>query len=562
MLYITKYLKVLSLILSLLMDPISPLIPALVLGGLAFYFIYDSLTTALFFAWFSPLVASFMTAFVTMAIYHTDPVSALAAAATIGGTLQLAALGLYTYGGASIPDFMSASMIATYYSIAYGISPTTAISIAVPIAVFLIELDVLARTLNVPFIHMADRAVAAGKLWNVRWIAWLGLFPWGFSRFIPVFLGVYFGPVVAHFITTVIPEWVNHGFVAVGHVLPVVGLALLLTYLPTRKYFAFALIGYALAAYLHIPILGIFIILAGLALTYMSIRQEAAKATGGAGSTATDGGAVGEVVAGKPYTKITRKDLLWTYIKGLLHFQVAWNYERMQALDYLYNITHILDKLYPDPEARKRAYQLHLQFYNTNPNTHYIIQGMDIAVEEQRGLDEDAINSVKAGFMGPFAGIGDSLFYTTLDVLILALAASFVLSGIWWAWIAQILYGLFVLIPIRYFFLKWGYEGFTGVARFTETLKYLTELLGMVGVGVVAALIYLYVPVTIPITITTATHTTVSVQSLINTILPGLIPVLFAGFAYWLYTRRISVAKVVGIIFVIAFVLGALGILG
>ena len=158
--------------------------------------------------------------------------------------------------------------------------------------------------------------------------------------------------------------------------------------------------------------------------------------------------------------------------------------------------------------------------------------------------------------------MGDSLFYTTLDVLILAIAASMVLSGIWWAWIAQILYGAFVLIPIKYFFLKWGYEGFTGVTRFTETLRMLTEFLGMVGVGVVAALIYLYVPVTVPITITTATHTTVSVGSLINTILPGLIPVLFAAFAYWLYTKKVGVAKVVGIIFVIVFVLGALGILG
>ena len=540
---------------------INPLIPALALGGLAFYFVYDTLTMSLFGALFSPLVASFMTAFVTMALYRTDPASALAAAVIIGGTLQLAALGLYTYGGASIPDFMSASMIVTYYAIAYGIPTSTAISIAVPITVILIELDVLARTLNIQFIHMADRAVELGRLWDIKWIAWLGLFPWGFSRFIPVFLGVYFGPVVAHFITTVIPAWANHGFVTVSHVLPVVGLALLLIYLPTRKYFAFALIGYALAAYLHIPVLGIFIILAGLALTYLSLRQEVSKA----GSTAMDGDfnnseGDNEMIA-KPYTKLTHSDILWTYIKGLLHFQVSWNYERMQALDYLYNITHILDKLYPDPETRKRAYKLHLQFYNTNSKTHYIIQGMDIALEEQRGLDEDAINSIKTGFMGPLAGISD-LFYTTLDVLILAIATSMVLSGIWWAWIARVLYGAFVLIPIRYFFLKWGYEGFAGVTKFIETLRAFTEFLSMVNIGIVAALIYLYVPVTVPITITTATHTTVSVGSLINTILPGLIPVLFAVFAYWLYTKKTGVAKVVGIIFVIAFVLGALGILG
>ncbi len=380
---------------------------------------------------------------------YADPVTAYGAAAAIGGTLQLTALGLYTYGGASIPDFMSASMIATYYSVGLNIAPTTAIGIVVPIAVFLIELDVLARTINTAFIHMADRAVALGKFGSIRWISWYGLFPWGFSRFIPVFLAVYFGPSLAMFIDKVMPTWVNSGFVTVGHVLPVVGLSLLLIYLPFRKYFAFALIGYALAAYLKLPILGISIIIGGLALIYLEILRTKQPQTGN-----SEGSNVVQNVA--PYRKITRRDLLWTYIKGLFHFQVAWNYERMQALDYLYNITHILDKLYKDPDTRKKAYQKHLEFYNTNPNTHYIIQGMDIAMEENEGLNEEAITSLKSGFMGPFAGIGNSLFYTTLDVVILALAASLVLSRLWWAWPAQILYGLIVLIPIRYFFLRRG----------------------------------------------------------------------------------------------------------
>ncbi len=535
---------------------------ALALGALAFYGIYDALTVS-FTQFIQPLVAGV----VTGAIMGNIGIGMI-----VGGTLQLAALGLYTYGGASIPDFMSAAMLAVVFAVEGHISPLTAVALSLPIAVFLIQLDVLARTINTAFIHMADRAVEEGKFGRIPIISWFGLFPWGFSRFIPVFVGVYYGKTIATYIDTVIPHYINNGFITVGQVLPVVGLPLLLTFLPTRKYIPFLIIGYFFAAYLAIPVLGITLIVFALALIYFDLkgenilglfsrRKEAAPSQQAVTSAAGTG--VSGAAPGAAY--VTGKDLNWLFVKQLFHFQVSWNYERMQALDYLYNMTHVLKKIYKKPEELKEAYKTHLNFYNTNPNTHCFIQGMDVAIEDKEGPSSlPTVTGIKAGLMGPLAGVGDAVFYTTLDVIVLAVGASLVLSGIWEGMLLAVAYGLFVLVPVRYYFIKQGYNSAMGLAASTttETLNKVTEFVGAIGLAIIGALIFLYVPIHTPLAYTTVVNGVkhvVVVQSLLNTIFPGLIPVAFAGTAYYLYRRKFSILKVLLIIFVIAWVLGALG---
>lgn len=531
---------------------------------MAFYGIYDALTVQ-FTQFLQPLVAGVITG----AILGNLEVGMI-----VGGTLQLTALGLYTYGGASIPDFMSAAMLAVVFAVDGHIAPLTAVALSLPIAVFLIQLDVLARTINTAFIHMADRAVEEGKFGRITYLSWLGLFPWGFSRFIPVFVGTYYGQSIATYIDTVIPHFINNGFIAVGAVLPVVGLTLLLTYLPVRKYVPFLIIGYFFAAYLAIPLLGITLIVLGLALIYFELKGEdmlsllpgrRGRAARAKEAEAPAPGAAAGPAGGGGTAYLTKRDIRWLYIKQLFHFQVAWNYERMQALDYLYNITHILKKVYKTPDELKEAYKLHLQFYNTNPNTHCFIQGMDVALEEQQGSASlPTVTGIKAGLMGPLAGVGDAVFYTTLDVIVLAIGASLVLSGFWEGALLAIGYGLFVLVPVRWIFIREGYNSTRGMAAHTttETLSKVTEFVGTIGLAIVGALIFLYVSIHTPITYTTTvngTATTVVLQNLLNSIFPGLIPVLFAAFAYMLYVRKFSVLRVLLIVFLIAWVLGALG---
>ena len=53
--------------------------------------------------------------------------------------------------------------------------------------------------------------------------------------------------------------------------LPAVGIGVLLRYLPTKKYIAYLILGFAVAAYLGVPMLGVAII--GMALAILAYKD-------------------------------------------------------------------------------------------------------------------------------------------------------------------------------------------------------------------------------------------------------------------------------------------------
>ena len=61
-------------------------------------------------------------------------------------------------------------------------------------------------------------------------------------------------------LTDNMPEWLMTGLKTAGGVLPVVGIAILLRYLPVKQFVPYLLLGFFLAAYLNIPMMGVSII--------------------------------------------------------------------------------------------------------------------------------------------------------------------------------------------------------------------------------------------------------------------------------------------------------------
>ena len=112
--------------------------------------------------------------------------------------------------------------------------------------------------------------------------------------------------------------------------------------------------------------------------------------------------------------KLSKKDVLKAFWKWTFFSHSNYNYERLQASGILQSMSHIPAKLYPDnPEEQKKFMQRHMSFYNTEPHFGGIINGMVLAMEEERAngaeIEDDAVNSIKTGLMGPMAGIGDTL---------------------------------------------------------------------------------------------------------------------------------------------------------
>lgn len=61
----------------------------------------------------------------------------------------------------------------------------------------------------------------------------------------------------------------------------------------------------------------------------------------------------------------------------------------------------------------------HTQFFNTSNFFNTIITGIDLAIEEKEGFQaKDTISGLKAGLMGPFAAIGDSIFAALVPTIL------------------------------------------------------------------------------------------------------------------------------------------------
>ena len=81
-----------------------------------------------------------------------------------------------------------------------------------------------------------------------------------------------FGEDIVNTLVENMPEWLTGGLSVAGGLLPAVGIAILLRYLPVKKYISYLLIGFFAAAYLAVPMFGIAIL--GAAMAVISFQQN------------------------------------------------------------------------------------------------------------------------------------------------------------------------------------------------------------------------------------------------------------------------------------------------
>ncbi|MGX7348212.1 PTS mannose/fructose/sorbose/N-acetylgalactosamine transporter subunit IIC [Aerococcus vaginalis] len=172
----------------------------------------------------------------------------------IGASMQLMVLGVGTFGGASKIDANTGAIIATVFSIALGMSPEQAVgSIGVAVATILVQLDILARMANTFFQHRIDAAIENHDYKGIERNFLMGALPWALSRAVPVGLALSFGaPLVSKIVEYLNGPlaWLGEGLGLAGAVLPGVGFAILLRYLPVAKHFPYLILGFTITAML------------------------------------------------------------------------------------------------------------------------------------------------------------------------------------------------------------------------------------------------------------------------------------------------------------------------
>jgi len=192
----------------------------------------------------------------------------------MGGTLELVWMGIVNIGGATPPDTVTGGILGTAFAILSGLDTATAVAVALPIAILAQSLGIFARIINATFNHRADSYAENGDWKGIEKILWAGAAVFFIFSFVPVFLGVAFGSDFVAGIVAVVPVKILAGFKVASGLLPALGMALLMRFIYENSTAAYLFLGFALAAFLNVSLIGVSIFGAIAATLYYQLEMK------------------------------------------------------------------------------------------------------------------------------------------------------------------------------------------------------------------------------------------------------------------------------------------------
>lgn len=196
----------------------------------------------------------------------------------VGGTMQLMSLGLAGYGGASVPNYRVGTAVGAALAIATGGGLEVALVVGIPAATLGVQLDVLAKMLGTFFLHEAEKQADRGeykKCYNTIFFGNLFASRVALTNTYPVLIFLVLGAAFVESLLAVIPAWFITGLTTCGNVLPALGMAILLKYMPLKGNYQYLVLGFALSVYFGLDVLPIAIIGGIIAITvYQTLQKE------------------------------------------------------------------------------------------------------------------------------------------------------------------------------------------------------------------------------------------------------------------------------------------------
>ena len=266
---------------------------------------------------------------------------------------------------------------------------------------------------------------------------------------------------------------------------------------------------------------------------------------------------------------ITIKDVRSHWLRYYMTCEMGISYERLQAVGLCSALVPVLKKLYPNKEDLSKALQRHLVFYNTEAVFGSLINGIVIAMEEQKAngepIEDETITSLKTGLMGPLAGIGDSIDWATLKPIIFALAATLSATG------NPI--GCFVLLALPVIQIAiglnlsvYGYKAGRSSIRDILNSGRIKELIlgaSTLGLFMMGALSSTYVKLSTPVVINFGKgNEPFILQNVIDGIVPGLLPLAAVlGIYWWLNNKNQKMIMIMLIILAVSLIGAVTGLL-
>ncbi len=238
-----------------------------------------------------------------------------------------------------------------------------------------------------------------------------------------------------------------------------------------------------------------------------------------------------------------------------------------------HTMTPVIEELYETKDEKSEAYKRSLTLFNTEQQIGAIAPGILLGTEEavaNKEITPEISDAIKVALIGPTSAIGDSVWVATLIPLMLTLIMTITNLGGVFTYIGPMIYLIgypLLTSGISWTMWKIGYKtGVEGIHKFMASGKMdqITSAITLLGLIVIGALAASYVSVHIPISIIPPGGETaaVDVDSMINKILPNILPLCLTLGVYGLYSKKKrSPLVIMGIILVIALALTGLGYL-
>lgn len=296
-------------------------------------------------------------------------------------------------------------------------------------------------------------------------------------------------------------------------------------------------------------------------------------------------------------SKSDRQKVWWrsTFLQG------SWNYERMQNLGWAYALIPAIKKLYTSKEDRAAALERHLEFFNTHPYVAAPIIGVTLALEEEKAngaeIDNTAIQGVKIGMMGPFAGIGDPVFWFTVRPILGALGASLAMAGNVMGPILFFVLWNLIRMAFLWYTQELGYKAGSEITKDMSggILQDITKGASILGMFIIAVLVERWVNITFTVGLPSKTlskgayiefpkgnvtgqqlHDILgqvnsglgldkiqaqTLQGQLDALIPGLMGLLLTFLCMWLLKKKVSPITIIIGLFIVGIVARFFGIM-
>lgn len=268
-----------------------------------------------------------------------------------------------------------------------------------------------------------------------------------------------------------------------------------------------------------------------------------------------------------------QKKTVWSVFWRSMWLMFCTSYTKQQGTTFGWTMIPYLEEIYgKETDEFYAAMSRHQDFFNTTPGMSPFIFSLVISMEQERKValdagkefDDASIESIKVALMGPFAGIGDSVYSGALRIIATGIALGFAQAG---SWLGPIMFALLYNIPnvlIRYFGASYGMRlGSTYVAKALESgaLKAFTKGFSVLGLIMTGAMTAQYVSFKTTF-VADFGGTAFRLQNVLDQIMPGILPLGITMAAFFYLRKKNNPVRVLLVMFAASVVLTVLKICG